>query len=353
MAVTLVETLRTAVVAAPQAGERIDEVIERQGLVTDRTTMRTLVHEVDLQVHGLGPLGTWAAQPGVTDILVNGSRQVWIDDADGLRDTGYAFDSEEQVRRLAFRLAAAAGRRLDDAAPWVDARLPNGMRLHAVLHPLSRDGTAISLRIPAATPLTLDDLHARRMFDATMRRRLRQIVVAGAPFVLCGGTGTGKTTLLAALLAEAPHTQRLVIAEDSAELRIAHPHAVYLEGRPANAEGAGAVSLRDLVRQSLRMRPDRLIVGEVRGAEVLELLNALNTGHSGGATTVHANSPADAIVRLELLALQAGLTREAAHAAIATGFRHVIHIERDANGRRRVRAIADVFRDERGWADAA
>ena len=350
---TLVESLRSAVVADAQQAPDIDTVIEQQGLVTDRVTLRTLVQEVDLQVHGLGPLATWAEAPGVTDILVNGSREVWIDDADGLRNTGFVFDGEEAVRRLAVRLAAAAGRRLDDAAPWVDARLPNGMRLHAVLHPLSREGTAISLRVPAATPFTVADLAARRMFDATMRRRLQTIVRSGAPFLLCGGTGTGKTTLLAALLAEVPATERLVVVEDSAELRIAHPHVVSLEGRPANAEGAGAVTLRDLVRQSLRMRPDRLIVGEVRGAEVLELLNALNTGHSGGATTVHANSAADAIVRLELLGLQAGLSREAANAAIATGFRHIVHIERDATGRRRVRAIADVERDERGWAVVA
>ena len=347
---SLVESLRGAVVADALDADRIDEVIIRQGVIADRTTLLSLVHEVDREIHGLGPLARWAGDPEVTDILVNGSREVWIDDASGLHNSGFAFDNEEQVRRLAARLAASAGRRLDDASPWVDARLPNGMRLHAVLHPLSREGTAISLRLPSATPLTLEDLAKRRMFDAATGKRLRQLVEHGAPMLLCGGTGSGKTTLLAALLAQVPHRERIVVAEDSAELRIAHPHVVYLEGRPANAEGAGAVTLRDLVRQSLRMRPDRLIVGEVRGAEVLELLSALNTGHSGGAATVHANSPADAIVRLELLALQAGLTRDAAHGAIATGFSHIVHIGRDSKGRRQVRAIGEVGRSDEGRA---
>lgn len=343
----IVDSLRAAVVAGVRATDGIAEVV-RSSVIADEPTLGALVHDVTREVHGLGPLATWATAAGVTDILVNGTREVWIDDADGLRRVEYLFPDEAAVRRLAVRLASSCGRRLDDACPWVDARLANGMRLHAVLAPLSRGGTTISLRLPAATPFTLADLEERRMFDAAMRRRLLEIVTSGEPVLLSGGTGTGKTTLLAALLAAVPAHERIVVTEDSAELNIAHPHVVYLEGRPPNVEGAGAVSLRDLVRQSLRMRPDRLIVGEVRGAEVVDLLNALNTGHSGGAATVHANSAADALVRLELLALQAGLGRDAARMAISTAFRTVIHITRGSDGRRRVREIARVDREAGG-----
>ena len=327
----LVEDLRAAAVA--NFDTAIADVIAERGVVADIATLHALVSDVDREVNGLGPLAPFAAQPGVTDILVNGSREVWIDDANGLRRAPFIFENEQSVRRLAVRLASMAGRRLDDASPWVDARLPNAMRLHAVLHPLSRDGTSISLRIPATTPFSLADLHERGMFNATVMRKLQRLVASGDPFLISGGTGTGKTTLLAAMLAEVPERERIVVTEDSAELRIAHPHVVYLEGRPPNVEGAGAVSLRDLVRQSLRMRPDRLIVGEVRGDEVRDLLNALNTGHAGGAATVHANSAADARVRLELLAMQAGLPGEAARAAITSALRQVIHIARTANRR--------------------
>lgn len=343
MTFEILDALRAAVVTNAQAGPDIDEVV-RGRVLADGPTLDALVQGVSREVHGLGPLATWAGDPGVTDILVNGTREVWIDDASGLRRVDYTFHDEAAVRRLAVRLASTAGRRLDDACPWVDARLPNGMRLHAVLHPLARGGTTISLRLPASTPFTLADLERRRMFDATTRRKLLRLVSSGVPVLLSGGTGTGKTTLLAAMLASVPDHERIVVAEDSAELDIAHPHVVYLEGRPPNVEGAGAVSLRDLVRQSLRMRPDRLIVGEVRGAEVLDLLNALNTGHSGGAATVHANSAADALIRLELLALQAGLGREAATIAIRTAFRAIVHIDRGGDGRRRIREVAAIDR---------
>ena len=339
----MLDSLRAAVVNKAEQVPSIDEVV-RGHVLADEPTLEALVHDVAREVHGLGPLATWAGDAGVTDILVNGSREVWIDDAGGLRPTDFTFPDEASVRRLAVRLASAAGRRLDDACPWVDARLPNGMRLHAMLSPLARGGTAISLRLPAATPFRLEDLERRKMFDATTRRRLLRLVNEGVPLLISGGTGTGKTTLLAALLASVPPQERIIVAEDSAELQVAHPHVVYLEGRPPNVEGAGAVSLRELVRQSLRMRPDRLVVGEVRGAEVLDLLNALNTGHSGGAATVHANSAADALVRLELLSLQAGLSREAAAMAIRTAFRTVIHIERLRGGRRRIREIASIDR---------
>lgn len=333
----LVEDLRLAAVADVE--RPLHAVVSEQGLITDADTLQLIVSDVQRELHGLGPLAPYAELPGITDILVNGSREVWIDGPAGLQRSDFRFDTESSVRRLAVRLASMAGRRLDDAAPWVDARLPNGMRLHAVLHPLSRDGTSISLRIPATTPYALTDLRDRGMFSVATATRLQRLVRDGEPLLIAGGTGTGKTTLLAALLAEVPHRERIVVAEDSAELRIEHPHVVYLEGRPPNLEGAGAITLRDLVRQSLRMRPDRLIVGEVRGNEVQDLLNALNTGHAGGAATVHANSAADAITRLELLAMQAGMESMVARRAILSAFSAIVHIGRDRRGVRRVREV--------------
>ena len=330
------EGLRAAAVARLDAP--IADVISSQGVLADSHTMHTMISGIQQELHGFGVLSPLLDRTDITDVLVNGADEVWIDDG-SLQRTSIVFESEASVRRLATRLASMAGRRLDDASPWVDARLPNGIRLHAMLSPLSRSGTTISLRIPSSTPFTLADLQRRRMFTAPMMKSLRTSIQRGDALLISGGTGTGKTTLLAALLAEVPARERIVVAEDSAELRVSHPHVVYLEGRPANVEGAGAVTLRELVRQSLRMRPDRLIVGEVRGDEVKDLLNALNTGHAGGAATVHANSAADALVRLELLALQAGLSMAAAQRAIRSAFDVVVHIERDPAGRRSVHEI--------------
>ena len=332
----IVDDLRAAAVARVDAP--IADVISSAGVLADVDTMHTMVSDIQQELHGFGPLQALLDTPAITDVLVNGAGEVWIDDG-ALRRTPIVFESELSVRRLAVRLASMAGRRLDDSAPWVDARLPNGIRLHVVLSPIARVGTTISLRIPSSTPFAIDDLLTRHMFTRQMAKTLRTAIRRGDAMLISGGTGTGKTTLLAALLAEVPEHERIVVTEDSAEIRVAHPHVVYLEGRPANVEGAGAVTLRDLVRQSLRMRPDRVIVGEVRGDEVRDLLNALNTGHAGGAATIHANSASDALVRLELLALQAGLPLVAAQRAIRTAFDVIVHIERDTNGRRFVKEI--------------
>ncbi len=259
------------------------------------------------------------------------------------------FADEESVRRLAQRLAAQAGRRLDDASPWVDARLGDGTRLHAVLAPLARPGTLISLRVPARHSFSLSELRAAGSLTDETAEVLRGIIAARVAFVVTGGTGSGKTTLLSALLAEVDPAERLVIVEDATELRPDHPHVVGLEARPANVEGAGLVTVRDLVRQALRMRPDRLVVGEVRGAEVVDLLAALNTGHEGGCGTLHANSTIDVPARFEALGVAAGLPREAVHSQLAASLDVVVHLGRGTDGIRKVDQIAVLERDADGF----
>lgn len=291
-------------------------------------------------VLGAGPLEDLLALPGVTDVLVNGAAETWIDRGEGLELTAVRFPGEEAVRRLAQRLAAAAGRRLDDASPYVDLRLPDGTRFHAVLAPIARPGTTISLRVPRRETFSLADLVAAGALSRDGSLLLTRIVEARAAFLVSGGTGTGKTTVLGAMLGLVDPGERIVVVEDSSELRPPHRHLVALEARPPNLEGAGAVTLRTLVRQALRMRPDRLVLGEVRGAEVVDLLAAMNTGHEGGCGTLHANSAAAVPARIESLALAAGLTREAARSQLASAVDLVIHLHRPVRGVRRVREVA-------------
>ncbi len=298
---------------------------------------------------GAGQLEPLLREPGVTDVVVNGATQVFWDRGRGLEPAPAAFPDEAAVRRLAQRLAAAGGRRLDDASPHVDVRLPDGTRFHAVLAPVAGPGTLLSLRVPAAHGFSVDELVATRMLTPGGGRLLAAVVAARLAFLVSGGTGTGKTTLLAALLGLVPPQERVLVVEDAAELRPAHPHLVTLEARPANLEGAGEITVRTLVRQALRMRPDRLVVGEVRGAEVVELLAALNTGHEGGCGTLHANSAVDVPARVEALALAAGLGREAVHSQFASAVQLVLHLGRDGAGRRRLEQIAVPVRDPAGW----
>ena len=291
---------------------------------------------------GAGPLDALLALPRVTDVLVNGPDQVFIDRGRGLERTAVTFSSDDEVRRLAARLAAAAGRRLDDAAPWVDARMADGTRVHAVLASLSAPGTCISLRVPARRTMSLEEWRDGGGIDEPGLQVLRAMIDTAAAFLISGGTGSGKTTLMASLLGSVPPDQRLLIVEDSRELNPAHPHVVRLEGRMANAEGVGAVTMTSLVRQALRMRPDRLVVGEVRGAEICDLLMAMNTGHEGGCGTIHANSVADVPARIEALAALGGLGREACHAQALAALDLVVHVARWADGRRRLTQVGVV-----------
>lgn len=325
-------------VGSPRTAQ-VARALRDEGLVMGDTGLMSLVSAVRDELAGLGPLQSLAGDPRVTDILVNGPGSVIVDRGEGLTASDVVFADDAAVLRLAQRLAASAGRRLDESVPFVDARLPEGIRLHAVIPPISLQGTTISLRIPRRRAFHIDELTSSGTICGFAAEWLRLVIRARLSFLVTGSTGSGKTTVLATMLGLIDQGERLLVVEDSAELRPEHPHVVRLEARPANLEGAGAVTLRDLVRQALRMRPDRLIVGEVRGAEVVDLLSALNTGHEGGCGTVHANSPEDVPARLEALGLMAGLPRDALHALVGAGLEAVIHLERHGAGTRRMTGL--------------
>jgi pilus assembly protein CpaF len=336
-------TLSPAVVAA---------ALRDQGRpVGDATVLA--VHDLLRQdVLGAGPLEPLLRLPGVTDVLVNGADAVYIDRGAGLELTSTRFADDGSVRRLAQRLASSVGRRLDDATPFVDLRLPDGSRFHAVLAPLARPGTVISLRVPRARVFTLEELRERGTVNPDGVALLSRLVASRLAFLVSGGTGSGKTTLLSALLSLVDRDHRMVVVEDASELRPDHPHVVGLESRPANVEGAGEVAMRVLVRQALRMRPDRLVVGEVRGAEVADLLAALNTGHEGGCGTLHANSASDVPARIEALAMATGMPQAAVHSQLASALDVVVHVARGPGGTRRVSEVAVLERGPDGLVSA-
>lgn len=326
-----------------------DAVRTEAGGVLGHTDLLAALRSLGDEFAGAGALEPLLRDPDTTDVLVTGPADVWLDGGSGLRRTDVRFPGEDAVRRLAQRLALAAGRRLDDAQPYVDAWLPGSgphgrVRLHAVLPPLAPDGTCLSLRVLRPATHDLATLRELGTFDTRTAALLTTIVRARLAFLVVGGTGTGKTTLLAALLGCVPANERIVCVEDAGELQPSHPQVVRLVARPPNVEGAGEVTVRDLVRQALRMRPDRLVVGEVRGAEVCELLAALNTGHDGGAGTLHANSPAEVPARLEALAALGGLSRPALHSQLAAALQVVVHVRRTETGQREVAEIGVVTR---------
>ncbi|MEU2559440.1 TadA family conjugal transfer-associated ATPase [Streptomyces longispororuber] len=327
---------------------RVAEALRAQARVLGDAEVLGAAEQLRSELVGAGPLEPLLTDPSVTDVLVSAPDRVWVDRGGGLELTDVTFGDAAAVRRLAQRLAAVAGRRLDDARPWVDARLPDGTRLHAVLPPVAVGSACLSLRVVRPRAFTLAELTEAGTVPPGGERFLRALLDARLSYVISGGTGSGKTTLLSTLLGLVGPGERIVLAEDSAELRPEHPHVVRLETRPANQEGAGFVGLDDLVRQALRMRPDRLVVGEVRGAEVVHLLAALNTGHEGGCGTVHANAAADVPARLEALGTAAGLDRAALHSQVAAALSVVIHLVRDRSGRRRVAEVHVLEREASG-----
>jgi len=277
-------------------------------------------------------LARYLADPAVTDVFVNGANEVWVDRGRGAERQGVEIE-EGEVRDLAVRLVALGGRHLDEAAPCVDARLHDGIRVHAVLPPVSPRGSLLSIRVPNAVPWSVAALEAAGFFASVPAGAVLDLVARRENLLITGAAGSGKTTLLSALLGEASPAERIVAIEDVAELRVAHPHFISLEARQPNLEGAGGVGLARLLREALRMRPDRLVLGECRGEEVRELLSALNTGHDGGAGTLHANSLDDVPARLEALGALAGLAPTAVARQAVSAIGAVLHLEQRAGMR--------------------
>jgi pilus assembly protein CpaF len=347
-----VEAVRNRLVASgvPVSPSSVAAALRAEGGLLGDTEVLSMTRRLAADLSGAGPLEELMTS-GVTDILVNGPDEVWVDDGGGLRRAGVRFESADAVRRLAQRLAAQAGRRLDAAVPYVDARLPSGARLHAVLPPVAPAGACVSLRLPPRRVFTLERLARRGTVTPCGAELLRSLVASRVPFLVSGGTGTGKTTLLSCLLSLVDPGERIVLAEDSPELRPEHPHVVRLQTRPPNIEGSGEVSLEALVRQALRMRPDRLVVGEARGPEIVSLLGALNTGHEGGAGTLHANGAGDVPARVEALGCAAGLDRAAVHSQLAATRVMIVHLVRDS-GERRLAELRVLRRGSDGLVDA-
>jgi pilus assembly protein CpaF len=281
--------------------------------------------------------------PEVTDVLVNGPHGVWVDGPGGLRAVAIALGSAAQIRAVACQLAALGGRRLDDACPAADVRLPEGIRMHAILPPLAPDGPLISLRVMRREAFTVDDLVERGTMGAECAGLIGQLIAERVNFLICGATGAGKTTLLSALLGLVPDNERILLIEEAAEISARHRHIVRLEARAPNTEGRGEFTLTDLVRQAVRMRPDRIVLGECRGAEVRDVLTALNTGHEGSCATLHANTALDVPARLAALGALAGMAPSAVAAQASAALSAVIHLRRDrGTGRREVTQIAAI-----------
>jgi pilus assembly protein CpaF len=307
-----------------------------------------LTAEIADDILGYGPLERLISDDSITEIMVNGPSEIWIERQGRLYETTVRFVDESHLRRIINRMVAQVGRRIDESSPMVDARLPDGSRVNAIIAPLSLSGPLLTIRKFSRKRLTLEDMVNIGTISGESVEFLKRCIHAELNVLISGGTGSGKTTLLNALSAAVPDTERIVTIEDAAELRLNQRHVLRLESRPPNIEGEGQIAIRDLVRNSLRMRPDRIIVGEVRGAEALDMLQAMNTGHDGSLSTVHANSPRDAIHRIETMVLMAGfeLPVRAIRQQLSSALDMIVHLERLEDGSRRVTAITEVQRME-------
>jgi len=335
-------------VAAGSAGIGEDGVLPAAERVS-------IVRGIGDELTGLGPLAPLLADPAVTDVLVNGPTDVWVERGGSIERANVRFASAAAVAAMVQRVVAPLGLRVDESRPWVNARLPGGERFHAVLPPLAPDGPVVTIRTFARRRLELGDLIDRGALEEATAQLLEAMVAAGIAIAVSGATGTGKTTLLNVLAAAIPARERIVTIEDVAELRLPGPHVVRLEARPPNVEGRGEVPLRELVRNALRMRPDRIVVGEVRGPEVLDMLQAANTGHRGLMTTLHAGSPEEVPARLEAMALSApGAGIDIVRRLVGGGIGAVVHLERVSGGRptRRVTVVAELVATNDGPAQA-
>mgnify|MGYP006265924141 CR=1 FL=1 len=344
MPVTLPEKLQKIQIALGSATGEIAEkklveaVKTELPLISDQQALEVVDGLID-DIQGFGKLDKLITTPGVTDVLVNGPDQVWYDCGSGLQKADVQWKSEQELRDYVTRLASLRYRRLDENQPFVDVRLHQGVRMHAIIPPLSQSGTCVSFRIPNQQARTLNQLMVMKMFDDELCNLLKWIMQSGVSFLICGGTGSGKTTLLGAMLNEVASDERIVVVEDLFELQLSHNHVINLQARQPNVEGNGEVSMRQLVRQTLRMRPNRIVVGEVRGVEILDLFTALNTGHTGGCATIHANSAHDVSARIEALGLLAGIPSEATHRLFGSAIKLIIELGIVPSVGRRVNGI--------------
>jgi pilus assembly protein CpaF len=346
----LIERRRFAAAGGnPAAIDLPDEVralVEEEAALLGRDTRDELAARIVRDTVGLGPLEDLLADPTVEEVMVNGPDEVYVERAGRIEAVDVRFPDEEELRNAIERILAPLGRRIDELSPMVDARLADGSRVNVVIPPLAVDGPALSIRRFGASRPGARELVERGSLSTTQCELLEQAVGGRRSILVSGGTGAGKTTLLNALSGFIDSGERIVTIEDAAELRLQQRHVVRLESRPASVEGKGEVTVRDLLRNALRMRPDRIVIGEVRGPEALDLLTALNTGHEGALSTLHANSAADALSRLETLALMAGvgLPHEAIAEQVQRGVDLVVHVERRPDGSRRVAEVAEVVR---------
>jgi pilus assembly protein CpaF len=313
-----------------------------------RDEREALTQQIAADILGYGPIERLLVDDSITEIMINGPGEIWIERQGRLYETTVRFADESHLRRIINKMVGQVGRRVDDTAPMVDARLPDGSRVNVIIPPLSLSGPLVTIRKFQTKRLTLDELVRIGTLSEGAVEFLRRCAAARLNVIISGGTGTGKTTLLNAVSAAIPESERIVTIEDAAELQLSQQHVLRLESRPQNIEGEGAIPIRELVRNSLRMRPDRIIVGEVRGAEALDMLQAMNTGHEGSLTTVHANSPRDALSRVETMVLMAGieLPVRAIRGQMSAALDLIVHLERLEDGSRRVQSITEVQRME-------
>ena len=327
-------------------GEAIRSLVEERAAMLQPATRERLAELILREAVGLGPLEEVLADPEVEEVMVNGPDRVYVERAGRIEPAEVRFESPQALMDAIERILAPLGRRVDELSPMVDARLADGSRVHVVIPPLAVDGASLSIRRFTAVRPGPDELVELGTVTEGLRDQLAAAVEARRSVLISGGTGSGKTTLLNALSAFIDPAERVITIEDAAELQLRQPHVVRLESRPANVEGRGQVTIRDLLRNALRMRPDRIVIGEVRGSEALDLLTALNTGHEGALSTVHANSPEDALRRVETLALMAGvgLPHEAIREQVGRGIDLVVHLARLSDGSRRVVEVSEVVR---------
>jgi pilus assembly protein CpaF len=321
-----------------------EAVLAQEAMPLSVSERERLVNDVQHELFGLGPLEPLLKDPTISDILVNSHDTIYIERGGKLEATNVRFKDDEHLMRVIERIVSSVGRRIDESSPMVDARLQDGSRVNAIIPPLSIDGPVLSIRRFGADPLKMSSLVEKKALTKDIADMLQMVVHARLNCLISGGTGAGKTTLLNALSAFIPENERIVTIEDSAELQLQQPHVVRLETRPPNIEGRGEVTQRDLVRNALRMRPDRIVIGEVRGGEAIDMLQAMNTGHDGSLTTVHANTPRDALARLETMIQMTGmrLSDRAMRQQVASAINLVVQVARMSDGSRRVTSISEI-----------